>query len=71
MEVGRAFQTLTFLATPMGPELRDIATQPSPQFGLLGEALGRKVALDLNQTHTISLFGVQGGATRLGASSRW
>ena len=37
------------------------ATQRSPQFGLLGEAVGRKVALDLNQTHTISLFGVQGG----------
>ena len=37
------------------------ATQPSPQFGLLGETSGRKVALDLNQTHTISLFGVQGG----------
>src|SRR5262249_13536474 len=35
-------------------------TQPSPQFGILGEASGRKVALDLNQTHTISLFGVQG-----------
>ena len=32
-----------------------------PQYGLLGEASGRKVALDLNQTHTISLFGVQGG----------
>jgi hypothetical protein len=26
-----------------------------------GETAGRKVALDLNQTHTISLFGVQGG----------
>jgi hypothetical protein len=37
------------------------ATQPSAQFGLLGDASGRKVALDLNQTHTISLFGVQGG----------
>ena len=36
-------------------------TSPSPQFGLLGETSGRKVALDLNQTHTISLFGVQGG----------
>jgi DNA phosphorothioation-dependent restriction protein DptH len=35
-------------------------TKPSPQFGILGEASGRKVALDLNQTHTISLFGVQG-----------
>jgi hypothetical protein len=31
------------------------------QYGLLGEVSGRKVALDLNQTHTISLFGVQGG----------
>jgi DNA phosphorothioation-dependent restriction protein DptH len=36
------------------------ATQTSPQFGLLGEASGRKVALDLNHTHTVSLFGVQG-----------
>ncbi len=33
----------------------------SPQYGLLGEVSGRKIALDLNQTHTISLFGVQGG----------
>jgi hypothetical protein len=33
----------------------------SPQYGLLGEAAGRKIALDLNHTHTISLFGVQGG----------
>jgi DNA phosphorothioation-dependent restriction protein DptH len=37
------------------------ATAPSPQYGLLGEVAGRKVALDLNQTHTVSLFGVQGG----------
>jgi len=37
------------------------ATEPTPQYGLLGEVSGRKVALDLNQTHTISLFGVQGG----------
>ena len=36
-------------------------TSASPQFGLLGEISGRKVSLDLNQTHTISLFGVQGG----------
>ena len=36
-------------------------TSGSPQYGLLGEASGRKIALDLNQTHTISLFGVQGG----------
>lgn len=33
---------------------------PSPQYGILGELSGRKIALDLNQTHTISLFGVQG-----------
>ena len=37
------------------------ATGTSPQYGLLGEASGRTIALDLNQTHTISLFGVQGG----------
>ncbi len=36
-------------------------TSASPQFGLLGDIAGRKVALDLNETHTISLFGVQGG----------
>ena len=33
----------------------------SPQYGILGEVSGRRVAIDLNQTHTISLFGVQGG----------
>lgn len=33
----------------------------SLQYGLLGEVSGRKIALDLNHTHTISLFGVQGG----------
>lgn len=36
-------------------------TGHTPQYGLLGELVGRKVALDLNHTHTISLFGVQGG----------
>lgn len=36
-------------------------TGGSPQYGILGEVSGRTVALDLNQTHTISLFGVQGG----------
>lgn len=33
----------------------------SPQYGTLGKVMGRTVALDLNETHTISLFGVQGG----------
>ena len=36
-------------------------TSPSIQFGILGDVAGRKVALDLNHTQTISLFGVQGG----------
>jgi DNA phosphorothioation-dependent restriction protein DptH len=36
-------------------------TSPPPQYGVLGEVAGRTVALDLNETHTISLFGVQGG----------
>lgn len=36
-------------------------TGDSPQFGILGKVMGRSIALDLNQTHTISLFGVQGG----------
>jgi len=35
-------------------------TGGSPQYGLLGDVSGRRVAIDLNQTHTISLFGVQG-----------
>ncbi|AEP29400.1 methylation-associated defense system ATP-binding protein MAD8 [Brumicola nitratireducens] len=35
--------------------------ESSAQYGLLGEVHGRKIALDLNHTHTISLFGVQGG----------
>ncbi|MFC9493757.1 hypothetical protein [Streptomyces sp. NPDC056982] len=36
-------------------------TRPSPQYGVLGEAAGHTVAIDLDETHTISLFGVQGG----------
>ena len=37
------------------------AVGSSPQYGIIGELGGRKIALDLNQTHTLSLFGVQGG----------
>lgn len=33
----------------------------SRQYGLLGKSSGRLLALDLNGTNTISLFGVQGG----------
>ncbi len=43
----------------------------SPQYGLLGEVSGRKIALDLNHTHTISLFGVQGGALEVPDGSDW
>lgn len=53
---------------PMGDEravpyetLLGSSRSESPQYGLLGDASGRKVAIDLNETQTISLFGVQGG----------
>ncbi len=48
---------------PLGRPVCDVLlgdSSASPQFGLLGKCHGRTVALDLNQTHTISLFGVQG-----------
>lgn len=52
----------------MEPNQPDVAfdvmlgtSEVSPQYGLLGEYVGRKIALDLNGTNTISLFGVQGG----------
>lgn len=43
------------------PDIYLGSIRPSPQFGILGETAGKKIALDLNETHTISLFGVQGG----------
>ncbi|NEE05274.1 hypothetical protein G3M58_02350, partial [Streptomyces sp. SID7499] len=43
------------------PEIFLGVTRPSSQHGVLGEVAGRKVAVDLYETHTISLFGVQGG----------
>ena len=44
------------------PEIFLGTSKPSPQYGALGQdSIGRTVALDLNETHTISLFGVQGG----------
>lgn len=36
------------------------ATGTSPQYGLLGEVSGKKLAFDLNSPQTISLFGIQG-----------
>jgi hypothetical protein len=54
-------------AAPSGggaPDLPEVylgAAEATPQYGILGDVGGRLVALDLNETHTISLFGVQGG----------
>ncbi|MBX6166472.1 MAG: ATP-binding protein, partial [Thermobispora bispora] len=52
--------TPTAVSLP-SPDIVLGASSPTPQYGLLGEVAGRRVALDLNETHTISLFGVQGG----------
>ncbi|WP_440950708.1 methylation-associated defense system ATP-binding protein MAD8 [Methanosphaerula subterraneus] len=41
--------------------LLGVTKDTSLQYGIFGESMGRTIALDLNQTHTISLFGVQGG----------
>lgn len=49
------------LRAEVGYDIMIGVNSDSPQYGLLGEVSGRKVALDLNHTHTISLFGVQGG----------
>ena len=56
--------TIQFMDTSKDAPSCDVmlgVTGPTPQFGILGKVMGRIVALDLNQTHTISLFGVQGG----------
>ena len=50
--------------SPVGKPSHDVllgVSSDSPQYGILGKVMGRSVGLDLNQTHTISLFGVQGG----------
>ena len=50
-------------SVPAGPAYEVLLgdTDKSQQFGLLGIAAGKRIALDLNGTNTISLFGVQGG----------
>lgn len=42
-------------------------TSGSEQYGILGESINghRKIAIDLSETNTISLFGVQGGGKEL------
>lgn len=51
------------LTSDVGPEYDVLlgSSSHSPQYGIIGEYAGRRIALDLNETHTISLFGVQGG----------
>ncbi|GAA1275991.1 hypothetical protein GCM10009609_43730 [Pseudonocardia aurantiaca] len=44
------------------PDIIVGTSRPTPQFGIIGETAPDKlVAMDLNETHTVSLFGVQGG----------
>ncbi|UED79597.1 DUF853 family protein [Lysinibacillus sp. CD3-6] len=49
-------------ANSLNPDIFIGNTSPSKQFGLLGKEVtsSKKIALDLNGTNTISLFGVQG-----------
>lgn len=58
-------QTVIEASSLKGEELKyDVLigdTTPSKQYGILGKAGGKVIALDLNGTNTISLFGVQGG----------
>ena len=49
------------LGKPLAADVLLGVTSSSPQFGIIGKMMGRSIALDLNQTHTVSLFGVQGG----------
>ncbi|MEU7633382.1 hypothetical protein AB0C34_25950 [Nocardia sp. NPDC049220] len=47
---------------PPAPDILVGVADDTPQWALLGDVPGgRKTALDLNETHTLSLFGVQGG----------
>lgn len=45
----------------VSPDIYLGSSGQSPQYGVLARAHGRRIAVDLNETHTISLFGVQGG----------
>lgn len=42
------------------PDIITGTNKSTAQYGVLGEVTGRSVAIDLNETHTICLFGVQG-----------
>jgi|GEM_PF-843470 len=46
------------------------ANEPSQQYGILGKTThGKAIAVDLNETATVSLFGVQGGGKRYSIGS--
>lgn len=48
--------------TPPNYEILIGKNSGSDQYGILGESInGKKIAIDLSETNTISLFGVQGG----------
>ncbi|MHA6279349.1 methylation-associated defense system ATP-binding protein MAD8 [Salinimicrobium sp. CAU 1759] len=51
-----------FIDTPPDYDILIGKTSASDQYGILGESFhGKKIAMDLSETNTISLFGVQGG----------
>lgn len=48
-------------AQSLTPDVFLGTSRRTSQFGVIGRTAGRTIALDLDETHTISLFGVQGG----------
>lgn len=58
---GAQVPALSVAASPPAYDILLGDTKSSRQYGLLGRAGNKTVALDLNDTNTISIFGVQGG----------
>ncbi|WP_263249605.1 methylation-associated defense system ATP-binding protein MAD8 [Saccharopolyspora rosea] len=46
--------------TAISPDIITGTDKTTVQYGVLGDVAGRSVAIDLNETHTMCLFGVQG-----------
>jgi len=64
LEVNETPKAINQPLTHITPEYDLLIGKSSPtnQFGILGESIhGKKIAIDLSETNTISLFGVQGG----------
>jgi DNA phosphorothioation-dependent restriction protein DptH len=63
LPVGNGKPASTFKAEKKPPHFDVLLgeSHATPQYGILGRAGGRTVALDLNGCNTITLFGVQGG----------